>query len=165
MPLQGKQVLLVDPAQRLEIELMLRGVGLEVRTVATAADALRLAAGEDFDMALVDITLAGGGTDGLVPRLRATTAIPSILILTSEDAVRRAIRALEHGADDYLVLPLERHEVRARLARQLEWQHAGDRATQMQNELSRKYLVGNLVSRSEGMGRVREQILQVAAAR
>ena len=165
MPVQGKQILLVDPAQRFEVELMLRGLGMEVHSVASAAAALDLASREDFDMALLDVALVGDGPDGVVARLRAQTAIPSILVLTTEDAVRRAVGALEHGADDYLVRPLERAEVRARLGRILEWQHAGDRAVHLQNELSRKYLVGNLVSRSEGMRRVRDQILQVATAR
>src|SRR5882762_792805 len=124
---QGKQILLIDPAQRFEVELMLRGLGMDVRSVASPAAALDLASREDFDMALLDV------------------------------ALRQAVRALEHGADDYLVRPLERAEVRARLARILEWQHAGDRAVHLQNELSRKYLVGNLVSRSKGMRRVRDQ--------
>src|SRR5436309_7057146 len=165
MPVQGKQILLIDPAQRFEVELMLRGLGMDVRSVASPAAALDLASRDDFDMALLDVALVGDGDDDVVARLRAQTTIPSILVLTTEDAVRRAVRALEHGADDYLVRPLERAEVRARLARILEWQHAGDRAVHLQNELSRKYLVGNLVSRSEGMRRVRDQILQVATAR
>src|SRR2546425_810956 len=165
MPVQGKQILLIDPAQRFEVELMLRGLGMDVRSVASPAAALDLASRDDFDMALLDVALVGDGDDDVVARLRAQTTIPSILVLTTEDAVRRAVRALEHGADDYLFRPLERAEVRARLARILEWQHAGDRAVHLQNELSRKYLVGNLVSRSEGMRRVRDQILQVAAAR
>jgi DNA-binding NtrC family response regulator len=162
---QGKQILLIDPAQRFEVELMLRGLGMDVRSVASPAAALDLASREDFDMALLDVALAGDGADGVVARLRSETTIPSILVLTTEDAVRQAVRALEYGADDYLVRPLERAEVRSRLARILEWQHAGDRAVHLQNELSRKYLVGNLVSRSKGMRRVREQILQVAPAR
>ena len=152
MLVQGKHILLIDPAQRFEIELMLRGLGMDVRSVATPAAALDLASREDFDMALLDASLVGDGADGVVARLRAQTSIPSILVLTTEDSVRRAIHALEHGADDYLVRPLEKAEVRARLERILEWRHAGDRAIHLQNELSRKYLVGNLVSRSAGCG-------------
>ncbi|HYS05997.1 MAG TPA: sigma-54 dependent transcriptional regulator [Candidatus Dormibacteraeota bacterium] len=165
MLVHGKQILLIDPAQRFEVELMLRGLGMDVRSVATPAAALDLAAREDFDMALLDSSLVGDGDEDVVARLRAHTSIPSILVLTTEDAVRRAIHALEHGADDYLVRPLEKAEVRSRLERILEWRHAGDRAIHFQNELSRKYLVGNLVSRSAGMRRVRDQILQVAVAR
>jgi len=165
MPVHGKQILLIDAVQRFEVELVLRGLGLEVRSVASVPAALDLAAREDFDMALVDVGLDADGTEGIVAKLRARTTVPSILILTAEDSVRRAIRLLDQGADDYLVRPLDRAEVMARLGRILEWQHAGDRAVLFQRELSRKYLVGNLVSRSEGMQRVREQILQVATAR
>jgi DNA-binding NtrC family response regulator len=162
---QGKQILLIDPAQRFEVELMLRGLGLDVRSAGSAAAALDLAAREDFDLALIDASLVGDGPEGVVARLRAQTTIPSILVLTTEGEVRQAIHALEHGADDYIVRPLERAEVRARLVRILEWKHAGDRAIHLQNELSRRYLVGNLVSQSPGMQRVRDQILQVAPAR
>jgi DNA-binding NtrC family response regulator len=165
VPFHGKQILVIDPMPRPEIESLLRGLGMEVRSVTGAEAALEIASREDFDMALVDVGLVGSGADGIVTRLRARTSVPSILIVSSEDGVRRAIRALEHGADDYLVRPLDRAEVTARLGRILEWQRAGDRAVHLQKELSRKYLVGNLVSRSEGMRRVRDQILQVAAAR
>ena len=165
MPVHGQQILLIDPVQRFDVELMLRGLGLEVRSVTSVAAALDLAAREDFDMALVDVGLAADGAEGIVAKLRARTSVPSVLVLAGEDSVRRAIRILDHGADDYLVRPLDRAEVMARLGRILEWQHADDRALLFQRELSRKYLVGNLVSQSEGMRRVRDQILQVAAAR
>src|SRR5262245_16834734 len=112
VPVQGKQILLIAPAQRFEVELMLRGLGMEVRSVANPAAAVEIASREDFDMALIDVALTGEGGEGIVARLRAQTAIPSILVITTENAVRRAVRALEYGADDYLVRPLERAEVR-----------------------------------------------------
>src|SRR5215813_15135289 len=144
MAVQGKQILLIDPAQRLEVEQVLRGLGLEVRSVAGEPAGLDLASREEFDLALLDVALFDEAADGLVRRLREQTAMP-ILALTTEDEVRRGIRALELGADDYLIRPLEKAEVRARLGRILEWQSAGDRAIHLQNEMSRKYLVGNLV--------------------
>src|SRR2546428_3653378 len=120
MPVHGKQILLIDPVRRFEVELMLRGLGLEVRSVASVPAALDLAGREDFDMALVDVGLAADGAEGIVARLRAGTAVPSILVLAAEDSVRRAIRTLDHGADDYLVRPLDRAEVMARLGRILD---------------------------------------------
>ena len=165
MAFHGKQILLIDPVHRHETESLMRGLGMDVRAVTGVEAALEAVAREDFDMALVDVGLSGSGADGILARLRQRRSVPSILILTGEESVRRAIKALEHGADDYLVRPLDRGEVVARLGRILEWQHAGDRAVHLQEELSRKYLVGNLVSRSEGMQRVRDQILQVANAR
>ncbi len=165
MPVDGKQILLIDSAAGLEVEPMLRDLGLEVRAATDAASGLALAAREEFDMALIDVGLVGEGPHGLVALLRSKAGVPSILVLTTEESVRRAIRSLDQGADDYLVRPLDRSEVKTRLGRILERQRADDRALVFQREVSRRYLVGNLVSRSEGMRRVRDQILQVAAAR
>jgi two-component system, NtrC family, response regulator HydG len=162
---EGKQILLVDDLHRGEIQSTLATLGLHVSTASDAGAALDLASREEFDMAIVGARLAGSGAAGLIGRLRSGTSIPSILILAGPEEVRHAIRALAEGADDYLVRPLDAGEVRARVGRILAWQDMDDRVLHLQKELTRKYLVGNLVSRSEGMRQVREQILQVAPAR
>ncbi|MBI4168299.1 MAG: sigma-54-dependent Fis family transcriptional regulator [Acidobacteria bacterium] len=164
MFIAGKQILLVHPAAS-EVPPVLRSLGRRVSVAHDGAGARELAGREEFDMALVDTDLAGDGAAGVVARLRRETAIPSILILAAPGGVRRAIRALGEGADDYLVKPLERTEVVARVGRLLTWQHLDDRTLDLQKELTRRYFLGNLVSRSAGMRRVRDQILQVAAAR
>jgi DNA-binding NtrC family response regulator len=163
---EGKQILLVeDTGQGEEMQAVLRTLGLQVFTAADAGAALGLAAREPFDMAIVGIELAGAGPGGLLARLRAGARIPSILVSAAPEAVRRAIQALGDGADDYLLKPPDRTEVRARVGRLLQSQELDERVLHLQQEMSRKYLLGNLVARSEGMRRVRDQILQVAAAR
>ena len=107
MPVQGKQILLIDPAQRFEVELMLRGLGMDVRSVATPAAALELASREDFDMALLDSSLVGDGAAGLVARLRAHTAIPSILVLTTESDKDKKNLARDAGATGWMVKPFD----------------------------------------------------------
>ncbi len=163
---EGKQVLLVDePARAGEVQSALRTLGLHVSAVPDAAAALDLVSREEFDMAIVGVSRAGGGGEDLVSRLRAATSIPSILVLATRDEVSQAMRALGQGADDYLMSPLDRAEVRARVGRILMWQELDDRVVHLQKELTRKYVLGNLVTRSEGMRRVRDQVLQVASAR
>ncbi|HEU4401983.1 MAG TPA: sigma-54 dependent transcriptional regulator [Candidatus Polarisedimenticolia bacterium] len=163
---EGKQVLLVErPEQREEIESALRALGLQVNAVGDGAAALDLASREEFDMALVGGVPGDGGSGGIVARLRAGTSIPSILVLATQGEAREAIRTLGQGADDYLLKPLDTTEVQTRIGRILAAQDQDDRVLHLQKELTRKYLLGNLVSRSEGMKRVRDQILQVAGAR
>ena len=144
---------------------MLRTMGQQVTVVSDRRAALDLAAREEFDMALVDVGLAGESPTGLLGRLRAGSRIPSILILASRGEADRAIRALAQGADDYLLTPGDRLEVRTRVGRILRWQDLDDRVLSFQKELSRKYVLGNLVTRSAGMRQVRTQILQVSGAR
>ncbi|HXH27751.1 MAG TPA: sigma-54 dependent transcriptional regulator [Candidatus Polarisedimenticolia bacterium] len=163
---EGKQILLVeDVEQGEEMQVALRALGLHVSIVADAGAALALAGREPFDMAIVGIRLAGEGPGGLLARLRAGARIPSILVSAGPAEVRRAIQALGEGADDYLLKPPDRIEVRTRVGRLLLSQELDERVLHLQQEMSRKYLLGNLVALSEGMGRVRDQILQVAAAR
>ncbi len=165
MSLEGRQVLLVDPAREIEGQAMLRSLGLQVSTAPDAASALGLATRVEFDMAIVDLGLAGPGAEGLLARLRSEASIPSILVLATRDELRGAIEALRRGADDYLLRPLDRAEVMARAARILMWQQVDDRVIHLQKEMTRKYVLGNLVCRSEGMKRVRDKINQVAAVR
>jgi len=163
---EGRQILIVDePGEARHVQSILKTIGQEVSITSSAAAALDLAAREDFDMALVGLGLAGDGPGGLLSRLRSTARIPSILILARHERARDAIRALARGADDYLLKPLDRHEVRSRIGRILRWQDLDDRVLRMQKEMSRKYLLGNLVCRSPGMRKVRAQIMQVASAR
>ncbi|MFQ5876752.1 MAG: sigma 54-interacting transcriptional regulator [Acidobacteriota bacterium] len=163
---EGKQILLIEEAgEARPFRSLLRSMGQQVTVVPDPAAALETAAREEFDMALVGIGMAGGGPAGLLGRLRALARIPSILILADQSEADRAVRTLALGADDYLLKPADRLEVRTRVGRILRWQDLDDRVLRLQKELSRKYLLGNLVTRSQGMRRVRAQILQVAAAR
>jgi two-component system OmpR family response regulator/two-component system response regulator QseB len=45
---------------------------------------------------------------------RAGVTLP-VLVLTARDAVPERIRGLDHGADDYVVKPVDLHELAARL--------------------------------------------------
>lgn len=67
------------------------------------------------DVVLLDILLPG--IDGLeiCRRLRAEKSGAFILMITSRDDVRDKVRALDWGADDYLVKPFDLAELSARI--------------------------------------------------
>jgi DNA-binding NtrC family response regulator len=162
--IDGKQILLIHPPGT-ETPPVLTSMGLRVTTAQGPGVALELAGRDEFDMALVDGALPGAATSEVLGRLRRESGIPSILMVVDRAEIPRAIRALAEGADDYLVKPIDRAELLARVGRLLHWQHRDDRALHLSRELTRKYVVGNVVARSAGMRRVRDQILQVAPAR
>jgi DNA-binding NtrC family response regulator len=85
-------------------------------------------------------------------------------MLARPEEARDAIGALARGASDYLLKPLARVEVEARVERLLRWRESAVPARDLQ-QVSRRYVPATIVSRSPGMQRVREQVLQVAAAR
>jgi DNA-binding NtrC family response regulator len=163
---EGKQVLVIDePGAGAETQSVLASLGLGVTLVQDAQTALQRAAREEFDLAVLSAGLGAEAAADLLPRLRAAASIPSLVILARPEEARQAIEALAQGADDYLLRPLDPVEVQARIGRILRWQDLDAQVVSLQKEMSRRYLLGNLVCRSAGMRRVREQILQVAAAR
>src|SRR6185369_811566 len=120
---------------------------------------------EEFDLALIGCDLGAQGTAEALRRLTEGARVPSIRMLARPDEVEAAHAALSRGAADYLLKPVTSAEVEARVGRLLRWQEHDLRARHLQDELSQRYLVGRVVSRSPGMQRVRGQIVQVAAAR
>lgn len=70
---------------------------------------------EPYDMLLVDCRLAdGSGVDWLRAQRRAGNTTPA-LIIAAPDVPGEGVRALDNGADDYVVKPVERDELRARM--------------------------------------------------
>ncbi len=163
---EDKQILLADdPAPAAESHALLRSLGLQVIVVTDRETAVERAVKEGCDLAMVDVRFAGERPAAFVSQLKSAAGIPSVVLLANQDDARRAIACLAEGADDYLLKPLDRSEVRSRVGRLLVWQELDARVLRLQDALSRRYTLGNLVARSEGMRRVREAVLQVAAAR
>jgi two-component system OmpR family response regulator len=116
-----------DAALARAIEAALRQSGYAVALAATAAEALRLARLNEFDLGILDLGLPDRDGIDLLSDLRAVgTAFP-ILILSARDALGDRIRGLDSGADDYLVKPfaLEELEARLRVLRRRTEEHAG----------------------------------------
>ena len=92
----------------------LREDGHEVRHCLTAGDALRLAAGEAFDLAVLDVGLPDLGGFALCRRLRELREVPVIFLTARQDEADR-ILGFELGADDYVPKPFSPRELVARV--------------------------------------------------
>jgi two-component system, OmpR family, response regulator len=86
-----------------------------VAVAPNAAQALRLAVAERFNVAILDLGLPDrDGLDLLRELRRAGQSLP-ILILSARDGLDDRISGLDMGADDYLVKPFALGELEARL--------------------------------------------------
>ncbi len=93
----------------------LRQSHFAVDCVGDGAGADQLLASEDYDAAILDLTLPR--MDGLevLHRLRQRGSRTPILILTARGSLDDRIKGLNLGADDYLPKPFELAELEARL--------------------------------------------------
>lgn len=108
----------------------LRQLGFQVDWVRDGVAAERELATGGYAAAVLDLGLPLKDGIDVLQALRARKITTPVLVLTARDAVPDRIRGLELGADDYVVKPVDLHELGARL-RSLVRRSAG----QMQDAL------------------------------
>lgn len=111
------RILLVedDPLLGDGIRAGLRQQGFQVDWVCDGEAAQRELRAQPYAAAVLDLGLPRlDGIDVLRRARRAGVELP-ILVLTARDAVPDRIRGLDIGADDYVVKPVDLHELGARL--------------------------------------------------
>jgi DNA-binding response OmpR family regulator len=84
----------------------------EVRTLAQADERLAL---NEYDVLVLDRTVPGGDSLGLLSTYRAGGGSAPCLFLTARDAIADRVEGLVAGADDYLVKPFAMEELLARV--------------------------------------------------
>ncbi|HVD02016.1 MAG TPA: response regulator transcription factor [Candidatus Dormibacteraeota bacterium] len=110
------RVLVVD--DEMEIRRALRtglgGHGFEVEAVSGGAEALAAATARKHDLVLLDLGLPDIDGFTVLTRLRERSRAPVIVLSVMADE-RDKVRALDLGADDYLVKPFGLDELLARI--------------------------------------------------
>jgi DNA-binding response OmpR family regulator len=105
-----------DPDQLALVKHWLRDAGHEIHGYMRGRDLMRAATRESMDLFLLDWQVPDvPGTDVVVwIREKLSKTVP-VLFMTVRDTEADIVFALERGADDYMVKPLRRQEMLARL--------------------------------------------------
>src|SRR5260221_9800462 len=93
----------------------LREHGHVVDPVANGRDGLFLAAGERYDLMIVDRMLPDLDGLGIVKTVRGAGVKTPVLLLTARGGIDDRVEGLEAGGDDYLVKPFAIAELLARV--------------------------------------------------
>jgi DNA-binding response OmpR family regulator len=97
------------------LERGLREEGHQVESAATGEDGIDLALSEEIDLVIIDIGLPGLDGHQVLSTIRASKPALPALMLTARDDVTSKVRALDAGADDYIVKPFSFAELAARM--------------------------------------------------
>ena len=104
-----------DPLLGDGLKAGLRQLGFQVDWVRDGEAAERELRGNPYEAAVLDLGLPRkDGLEVLAAIRRSDLAVP-VLVLTARDAVPDRIHGLNLGADDYVVKPVDLHELAARL--------------------------------------------------
>ena len=112
-------VLLVDDNEK-DIRLMrhyLSDLQIELGVAKTGDDALKMVLKQSWDVILLDLFLPGMSGSKICKYLKSKDATRNIqvVIITATDDLNNKIRCIELGTDDFIVKPVNREEIKARI--------------------------------------------------
>jgi DNA-binding response OmpR family regulator len=103
-----------DDTIRTTLRSTLTELGHTVRVAATAAEGLARIAEEPGDVVVLDLGLPDVDGQDALRMLRGVSAVP-IIVATARDDEREIVRALDAGADEYVVKPFSGAQLDARI--------------------------------------------------
>jgi two-component system KDP operon response regulator KdpE len=127
----SRRVLVCDDEPQIlrALRVVLREAGFDAVPAVNAAQALDRAAAQPPDAAILDLVLPDGDGIAVCRSLREWSRMP-IIVLSAVGDEDEKVRALEAGADDYVVKPFAPRELVARLQAALRrvGEHPGEPA-------------------------------------
>lgn len=94
---------------------LLEGEGFAVRSCATQDGACAALAADDFDIALLDVTLAQGNGFAVCAAAREAAPDMPVIFLTASDDEYSTVAGLDMGAVDYIAKPFRARELLSRI--------------------------------------------------
>jgi two-component system response regulator AtoC len=160
----ARNILVVDddPAIRELVREFLADDDTLVAEADSVATALEAAEANPPDLVLLDMRLPDGDGLDVLTRLRPT-AVP-VVVITADSSSSRTIRAIQAGAYDYLVKPLEPESVRHVVARALEHQRLSTEVRELQETLARREVHERIVGAGAAMQTVYKLVGRVAGS-
>jgi len=160
---ETKHVLLIDRdvTMRQRVATVLLAAGYRVTGFPSPEPAFVSMSHERHDAVIASLDWPPSINAKRVRALKRRAAGAPLMVLCPAERVDLAIRALHHGADDYLLRPPDPFELKARLERILDRSDLDSRIAFFQDELSKKALF-KLEARSPTMRTLLDRVLRVA---
>jgi two-component system, NtrC family, response regulator AtoC len=134
----------------------------EVDTAATAAEALRKLKGEQFDLIMLDLRLPDRDGLEVLQELFGMGVDTPVIVITAHGTSNTAIQAMQSGAFDYLIKPLDLDEVRITVERLFAHRQLASQVQELQEELDSRNVHERVVGQSSPMQEVFKTIGRVA---
>ena len=118
------RILIADDESEIRslLRLYLENAGYAVEEAADGEEAVKLLAGGDFHLCLLDIMMPKMDGFHVLRKVRETSNIP-VIIISAKDTDPEKILGLDLGADDYIVKPFNPLETVARVRSNLRRYH------------------------------------------
>jgi DNA-binding NtrC family response regulator len=147
------QVLVVDddPLIREELESLFSAQPFGIECVSSVPEALLQLGERPFQLALVDVRIAGGDGIALTREIRERWPLVDVIMITGYGSIKNAVDAMKEGAIDYITKPFEPEALMLATQKALERRRLIDEIEYLRRQLSDRYSFANMVSRNPVM--------------
>lgn len=152
------RILVVDDEEVIRdvLRALLEKEGCEVATASDGTEALSLFEAEPSDVVLLDLMLPDRPGLEVLREIRLRDPDAVVVIVTAYSSIEGAIQAMREGAFHYIPKPFQNQEVLLTVRKGAEARRLTEENRRLKEELSRRYGLGRIVGKSEGMRKVFE---------
>ncbi|MFT3698177.1 MAG: sigma-54 dependent transcriptional regulator [Kofleriaceae bacterium] len=156
------KILIVDDDRsiRRTLEKFLIGEGYEVTTAHDAPSAIEAARGPD--LMLLDLGLPGGSGFDVITAIADRSDRPTVVVVTARDDMQSTVKAIQLGAYEYLVKPIDIDRLRTVVTAALQ---SRESRAQLVELAARDTNAGEILGRSPAIRDVWKQIGAVSTTR
>ena len=160
----NEKILIVDDDKNMLEVLRLRveGEGYKVTITSEERDALSKVKNEIFDLAILDLKLAGSSGIDLMRNLHEISPEVPVIILTAHGTIKTAVEAMKHGAYSYLTKPFDSRELLLQIKNGLEKSSLSREIRRLKELVGERYSFDNIIGKSKKMQVVMEQVLRAS---
>jgi DNA-binding NtrC family response regulator len=154
------RVLVVDDEEVIRdiLATLLEREGWQVTTASNGTRALTAFEAEPHDVVLLDLMLPDRPGLEVLAEIRRRDPDAVVVIVTAYSSIEGAIEAMRLGAFHYIPKPFQNEEVLLTVEKGAETRRLTEENRRLKEELSRRFGLGRIVGKSEGMRKVFELV-------
>jgi two-component system response regulator HydG len=161
---QQIRVLVVDDEEphAVAVAESLERVGYECVVATSGSEALRLIEEQVFEIIITDLIMEGAGGMEVLAKAKRELPDAEIVILTGHSTVKTAVTAMQAGASNYLIKPLDINELRTVADKASQSQRLHRSNLELQRQLNEKFGFEGVIGSSPAMHGVVAKLRQIA---
>jgi two-component system response regulator GlrR len=158
------KILAVDDDKNLLeiIKMRLESSDYEVITATNEADAITAVREQMFDLSILDLHLGHQNGITLMEKLHLLNPQMPAIILTAYGSIESAVDAVKRGAYTYVCKPFNAPELLAQIEKAIKASRRDAEIEKLNGGLEKSYNFANIVTRSDGMLKILEQVSRIA---
>jgi two-component system, NtrC family, response regulator HydG len=161
---QQIRVLVVDDEEphAIAVAESLGRVGYECVVSTSGSEALRLIEEQVFDIIITDLIMEGVGGMEVLAKAKRELPDAGVVILTGHSTVKTAVTAMQAGASNYLIKPLDINELRTVADKASQSQRLQRSNIELQRQLNERFGFEGVIGSSPSMHSVVAKLRQIA---